>query len=93
MARGGAHVSGIVALVLMMASMMAALVRGGRRRFRPLVAAATALAFLSATTAGCGEEDAPRAGHVGNLAAVHYHSDHLGGVALVTGPFRDSRLQ
>jgi len=39
--------SGIVALVLMMASMMAAQVRGARRRFRPLVAAATALAFLS----------------------------------------------
>lgn len=73
-----------LSLLVLLAAALAAAARGARR-LRPLVAAGVALALLSGTTAGCGTGTSERAAELGNLASVHYHGDHLGGVALVTG--------
>jgi RHS repeat-associated protein len=72
-----------LAALALAAALASQLTRAARRRARPAVALATAFAFLSVTTAGCGgagSSSPPPA----PLAAVHYHGDHLGGVALQT---------
>jgi RHS repeat-associated protein len=76
--------AGLSLLALLAAAAMAA-ARGGRRRLQPLVAAGMALAVLSASVAGCAPASTRQDPEVGNVASVHYHGDHLGGVALVTG--------
>jgi RHS repeat-associated protein len=72
----------VLAALALVTALAASLVRAARRRARPAVALGTALAFLAATTAGCAKGASPPP--VGPLAAVYYHGDHLGGVALQT---------
>ncbi|WP_242343476.1 toxin TcdB middle/N-terminal domain-containing protein [Anaeromyxobacter terrae] len=74
---------GLGAALSVLAALALSLARTTRRRFRPAVALATAFAFLSVTTAGCSTHGDASAGPE-VLAAVYYHGDHLGGVAVQT---------
>jgi RHS repeat-associated protein len=78
-------VTGAAALFLLAFAVLASLLRATRFRPRSLVALGTACALFSVTTAGCGSCGGQAlTGPAG--AAVHYHGDHLGGVALLTSP-------
>jgi RHS repeat-associated protein len=75
--------TGAAAVLLLTFAALASLLRAVRLRPRSLVALGTACAFFSFTTAGCGScGGSSPAGLAG--PAVHYHGDHLGGVALQT---------